>query len=230
MAYPDLWTAAWSKRERYTLKDVSSVITYANARGIRVVPEFDTPGHASSMCVGYPDLCCSAVCGPGDNNPLSPVPDATGKNVSLDAIYAVLSEMAAISPDEFFHLGGDEVDQTCWNLTASVRTWMAAQEPPFTNTDQVYEYFVSVVDAQALSLNKIPIRWEEVWTHFKTALDPRTIIHAWLSIASLVEATSLGYRAIWSVDGQYYLDDLSEVWQSFYDVDILAGTSLTPEL
>jgi N-acetyl-beta-hexosaminidase len=66
------------------------------------------------MCVAYPDLCCSAACGPGNNNPLSPVPDAQGNNVALNAIQAVLKELSAISPDAFFHLGGDEVDQTCW--------------------------------------------------------------------------------------------------------------------
>ena len=61
------------------------------------------------MCTSYPELCCSAACGPAGNNPLTPVPDANGRNVSLDAIQAVLGEMASISPSEFFHLGGDEV-------------------------------------------------------------------------------------------------------------------------
>lgn len=51
------------------------------------------------------------------------------------------------------------------------------------------------------------------------------MIHAWLSSGALIEATSLGYRAIWSVDGQYYLDALGETWTSFYDVDILAGVT-----
>jgi hypothetical protein len=62
-----------------------------------------------------------------------------------------------------------------------------------------------------------------VWAHFGTALDPRTVVHAWLSRAALVNATSLGYRAIWSVDGQYYLDALGEVWESFYNVGTLKG-------
>ena len=57
----------------------------------------------------------------------------------------------------------------------------------------------------ALALNRSPVRWEEVWKHFTTDLDKRTIIHAWLSSAALINATSLGYRAIYSVDGEYYL-------------------------
>jgi len=68
-----------------------------------------------------------------------------------------------------------------------------------------------------------PIRWEEVWAHFGTQLDRRTIIHAWLSSAAAINATNNGYRAIWSVDGQYYLDAIDEPWTQFYDVDILAG-------
>ena len=72
------------------------------------------------MCYAYPELCCpQAGCGwpnraGSTNTPLTPVPNAQGQNVSLDAIEAVLNEIAAISPDNCMHLGGDEVDQTCW--------------------------------------------------------------------------------------------------------------------
>ena len=90
-------------------------------------------------------------------------------------------------------------------------------------TDTTYEYFVAAVDAYALSINKYPIRWEEVWKHFGTQLDKNTIIHAWLSGTAVVNATSHGYRAIWSVDGVYYLDALGEVWNPYYDADPLDG-------
>lgn len=222
-AYPALWSYAWSPRERYTFGDVAAVVEYARQRGVRVVPEFDTPGHATSMCHGYPDLC-PLNCGAGGNNPLTPVPDANGNNVTLTAIQAVLAEIAAITPDEFFHLGGDEVDETCWQNDPAVQAWMQKQGYG-NNTDMVYEYFVSAVDSMAISLNKSPIRWEEVWKHFGTDLDKRTVIHAWLSSDALINATNLGYRAIWSVDGLYYLDNLQETWTGFYDVDILAGVT-----
>jgi len=214
VSVPGLWNKSWSPRERYTLADISLVVEYARARGVRVVPEFDTPGHASSMCFAYPELCPSPSCSYSGNSPLTPVPDANGKPVALNAIQNVLTEIATNSPDEFFHLGGDEVDQSCWKDTPAVQDWMKTQG--YNTTDDVYEYFVEKVDAMTIALGKSPVRWEEVWKHFGTDLDKKTVIHAWLSSGALVDATSKGYRAIWSVDGLYYLDALDEPWVSFY--------------
>ena len=109
-------------------------------------------------------------------------------------------------------------------------------------------YQVESVDAMAFARAKTPVRWEEVWQHFGTLLDQRTIIHgerrcscdatssacflhwlhvsasaAWLSPATVINATSHGYRALWSMDNTYYLDSLDEAWQEFYDQDIIAG-------
>jgi hexosaminidase len=135
------------------------------------------------------------------------VPDALGNDVALDTIQALLEELAAIFPDNFFHLGGDEVDQKCWQHTPSVQAWMASVG--YNSTDQVYEYFVSHVDAMAIALDRSPIRWEEVWEHFGG--QPRQ------------RATSQVYRAIWSVNEEYYLDHTELTWKDFDDVDVLAG-------
>ena len=82
---------------------------------------------------------------------------------------------------------------------ASVRAhWHPSPlSPPLA--PQVYEYFVSATNGMAVALDKSPVRWEEVWTHFRTALAPSTIIQAWLSSAALADAANNGYRAIFSV-------------------------------
>lgn len=219
-AYPKVWDASWSELERYTFEDVSSVVEYGRQRGVRVVMEFDTPGHAGSLCIGYPEVCPSPTC----TMPLNPASPDT-----LTLINAVLKELVALAPDTYFHLGGDEVNTDCWTNTPAIVAWMAAQNPPLT-ADTTYEYFVSKVDQMALDLNRVPVRWEEVWKHFGTQLDPRTIIHVWLSSATMIDVVNNGYRGVWSVDGLYYLDDLTETAASFYNVDILGGiTNVTAQ-
>lgn len=91
-------------RRRYTFEDLAAVVEYARQRGVRVVPEFDTPGHAGSICTGYPDACPSPTC----TMPVNPA-----SNTTLPLINAVLAEISALTPDTYFHLGGDEVDTRC---------------------------------------------------------------------------------------------------------------------
>jgi len=170
-----------------------------------VVPEFDTPGHATSMCFAYPDLC-STLPGCGWPEPrwvneyaVTPFRTPQGQNVSLNAIEAVLNEIAAISPDDCMHLGGDEVDQTCWQTDPAVQKWMVEQgfgnntgprvrvlcESPLGSSERCRK---SLCDLPWLCRSPrsmpCPLRtasprsgWEEVWTHFGTDLDKRTIIH-----------------------------------------------------
>ena len=211
--FPKLWQGAWSLSERYTLEDVAAVVAYATARGIRVVPELDTPGHAGAMCVGYPSVCPRPDC----TMPLNPASPDT-----LPLLNGLLQEWTTLFSDQFIHLGGDEVNTDCWSNTPAIVTWMTAHN---LTTDTTYEYFVSQVDAMAIALHKSPIRWEEVWKHFRTDLDKQTILHLWLTTAALNDVVNNGYQAIYSVDGQYYLDALNEPWTSFYDVNPLTAVT-----
>ena len=54
---PKLVEGAFSKYEQYTLRDLAGLKEYAAVRGIRVIVEIDSPGHAASWCVGMPELC-----------------------------------------------------------------------------------------------------------------------------------------------------------------------------
>jgi hexosaminidase len=227
-AWPLLWAGAFSPLERYTTDDVSAVVEYARLRGVRTVFEVDHPGHLSSACMGYAELC-PGVCAwdAGDNS----VPLAPANNRTWQFLNDTLAEFAALSPDAFLHLGGDEVDTTCYSLDAPTLAWAA--ENGLSGVGEIYGVFVQRMNAAARALGRSPIRWEDAWTALGTKLDPATVVHVWLSPATLGNVTSAGYRAIYSYQGVYndifdyqngwYLNGLWQNWQQMYDVDMLVG-------
>jgi len=215
-----LWEGAFSPRERYTAGDLAGLVEFARLRGVRVVFEFDQPGHMGAMCRGVPSLCPTPACAPAYGYDVLDPSSAD----TLPAMRAVVATLAAASVDSVLHLGGDEVKYDCWLASPAVVAWMAANN--VSDGAGVYAYFVRESNAMALAAGKSPMRWEEVWTAFGTALDPRTIIHAWKSAASVAAASSAGYRVVYSVSGApTYLDYLDAQWDAFYGVDILAGVT-----
>jgi hypothetical protein len=85
--HPKLWEASWSVQERYSQLDIADVIEFARMRGVRVMVEFDMPGHAGSWCKGYPEVCPSPTC----TQPLNPASPAT-----FELITAMLGEVTGM--------------------------------------------------------------------------------------------------------------------------------------
>ena len=227
-SWPRLWEGAFSPLERYTEDDLAALVEYARARGVRTVFEVDHPGHLSSACKGYPQLCpADCVWDAGANS----VPLAPASNDTWAMLSDTLAELAALSNDAFLHAGGDEADTTCWALDGATQAWVKATGLP--GTGAIYGYFVQRMDAVVKALGRSPIRWEDAWVALGTALDPSTVIHVWLSPDTLGNVTSAGYRAIYSYQGTYsdifdyqngwYLSGLWQNWEQMYNVDMLAG-------
>lgn len=134
--------------------------TTTTTRSHSVIVEFDVPGHAASWCTGYPDVCPSASC-------LMPLNVAN--NATFTLIDSVLSEVTGrqqykgLFPDDFVHLGGDEVNTDCWTSTPSVAAWLKKMN--FTG-DQGYAYFVNRAAGIAFAQERQVIQWVEVWEHF----------------------------------------------------------------
>jgi hexosaminidase len=217
--FPKL-TAMGSDGEFYTQEQAREIVSYARARGIRVVPEFDMPGHAQSWFVGYPELAS----GPGPYSIerhfgiFDPVMDPTRKS-TYEFIDRFIGEMAGIFPDPYMHVGGDENNGVQWSHNPRIQEFMKAHNQKDTAALQTY------FNQQLLPIlkkhGKYMVGWDEI---FSPGLPKDVVIQSWQGFASLAASAKQGYQGILSAG--YYLDFTDE----HYLVDPLpANSDLTAE-
>jgi hexosaminidase len=205
-----------SDGEFYTQEQMRAVVAYAAARGIRVAPEFDMPGHTQAWLTGYPDL--SAGPGPFEIGrhfgSFDPVLDPT-REETYAFLDGLIGEMATIFPDPFFHVGGDEVNGTQWKQSAAVQAF--AQAHDLKDTLAMQTYFNQRLQKILRKYGKNMIGWDEI---LGPDLPPDTVIQSWRGAESLASAAAKGFRGILSAG--YYLDHLRPA-AYHYAVDPLGG-------
>src|SRR5262249_34518157 len=137
--YPKL-TGMGSDGLFYTQDQPREIIAYAAERGIRVVPEFDLPGHATSWGVVYPELASAPGPYQIERQPAVVVPTLDPMRVevyqSLDAFFG---EMASLFPDECMHIGGDENEGKQWDRNPQIQGFM--KERGIKNNHSLQAYF-----------------------------------------------------------------------------------------
>ncbi|KAI5650218.1 hypothetical protein M9H77_36223 [Catharanthus roseus] len=210
-SYPKLWNGAYSKPERYTMSEAAEIVRYAQRRGIHVLAEIDVPGHAESWGVGYLILWPSVNC----TQPLDVSNDFTFK-----VIDGILSDFSKVFKYKFVHLGGDEVDTSCWTSTPRIINWL---EKNGLNGSTAYQYFVLRAQKIALSHGYEVINWEETFNDFGNKLNPKTVVHNWLGGGVAERVVAAGLRCIVSNQDKWYLDHLDATWEGFYSNEPLAN-------
>jgi len=184
----------------FTQEQIREIVAYAAARGIRVVPEFDVPGHATSWLVAYPELAA----GPGPYEierrwgVFDPVFDPTN-----EAVYAMLDgflgEMAALFPDPYVHIGGDENNGKQWSANARIQAFI--RERGLKDNAGLHAYFNRRVHEILARHGKKLMGWEEI---MQPDLPADSIVHAWSGKDSLTAAVRRGYAVVLSKG--YYID------------------------
>ncbi|XP_046999531.1 beta-hexosaminidase subunit beta-like [Schistocerca americana] len=203
----------------YSPADVAEVIEYARVRGIRVVPEFDTPGHTRSWGEAYPDLltpCYNATGSPdGTYGPIDPT-----KNFTYEFLQTLFEEIVNVFPDEYFHLGGDEVGFECWESNQDILDFMS--EHNITESKDLESYYIQKIVDIASNLNSKSIVWQEVFDN-EVRLSADTVVHIWTGDRNeeLDSVTAAGHYTLLSEC--WYLDHLSTGgdWQKYYECEPL---------
>jgi hexosaminidase len=207
----------------YTQEQAREIVAYARDRGIRVVPEFDVPGHASAWFVGYPDLASA----PGpfhierEFGVFDPVMDPTRES-TYKFLDTFISEMAAIFPDHFMHIGGDENNGVEWKANPRIQAFM--REHNLQDTAALQNYFNQRLLKLLAKHGKRMIGWDEILT---PDLPKDIVVQSWRGFDSLAAGAKNGYNSILSAG--YYLNLMSTA-AAHYMVDPLPqANGLSPE-
>ncbi|XP_019387251.1 PREDICTED: beta-hexosaminidase subunit beta, partial [Crocodylus porosus] len=221
ITFPDLSNkGSYSYNHVYTLSDIRLVIEYARLRGIRVIPEFDTPGHTQSWGKGQKDLltpCYNGEQPSGSFGPVNPILNTTYKFMT-----AFFEEISSTFPEAFIHLGGDEVDFTCWKSNPDVNEFMK-QQGFGTDYAKLESYYVQKILDIVSSFNKGYVVWQEVFDN-GAKLKPDTVVEVWIGNlypAELSRVTHAGFTTI--LAAPWYLDYISygQDWKKYYSIEPL---------
>ena len=207
----------------YTQEEMREVIAYADQRGIRIVPEFDLPGHCTSWLKAYPELASvkrdyhlQRYFGVFD-----PALDVT-KEYTYIFLDSLFTEMSQLFPDEYFHIGGDENTGKDWDRNPDIKEYM--KNKGMTTYRELETEFISRLQPILEKNGKKMMGWDEI---LRPGVSHDIMIQSWQGTESLIEAAKNGYTSLLSTG--YYID-LIQPTDYHYLVDpVPPDTDLTPE-
>jgi len=208
----------------YTQDEIRELVAYARDRGVRVVPEFDMPGHSTAWFVGYPELASGS--GPYSIERkwgiFDPAMDPTNEK-TYKFLDDLVGEMVKLFPDHYFHIGGDEVNGKEWDANAKIQEFKKSHN--LKTNEELQAYFSQGVQKIVTRHGKSVVGWDEV---FIPGVPKDIVIQSWRGQQSLAAAAKQGYHGILS--NGYYLD-LGWSAARHYAVDPMSGpaASLTDD-
>lgn len=199
----------------YTQEDIREIVAYARERYVEIMPEIDVPGHSMAAKAAYPDLGCT----PGETYQVNSgekfMEWPAGKhfyalidNVLCPAnekVYQfldqVFTEVAALFPFEYIHMGGDETARNFWEKSAAIKALMAREK--LKDLNEVQSYFVKRVQKIIAAKGKKLMGWDEI---LDGGLAPNAAVMSWRGEKGGIEASRLQHPVVMTPASFVYLD------------------------
>jgi len=178
----------------YTQEQVKEVVAYAASRFIDVMPEIEMPGHSVAALAAYPELSCTG--GPFEVRTAWGISDdvyCSGKETTFTFVQDVLSEVIALFPFKYLHIGGDECPKDRWAKCPDCQKRMKAEG--LKDEMQLQSYFVRRVEKFLIANNRSLVGWDEI---LEGGLAPEATVMSWRGVAGGIEAARQGHDVIMS--------------------------------
>lgn len=201
----------------YTQEDIKELVQYAKERFVNIMPEVDVPGHSLAAVVSYPelsgtpDLAKTYKVRSGEeimdwshgqppiamvNNTLSPV-----KENVYQFLDQVITQLAALFPFPYIHLGGDECPKNFWEKDPEVQALM--KKEGLKNMDEVQSYFEKRVEKLVSAKGKKMIGWDEI---LHGGLAPGAAVMSWQGMKGGIEAAKQKHEVVMTPTTYAYID------------------------
>ena len=187
----------------YTRDEVRDIVAYARARHIRVIPEIEMPGHSRAALAAYPELACLE--GPFEVGTRWGVyPEIyCPREETFAFLEDVLTEVMALFPSEYIHIGGDEAPKDTWEASAEVREIMA--RAGVEDEDALQSWFIRRIERFLNEHGRRLIGWDEI---LEGGLAPDATVMSWRGTEGGIEAARQGHDVVMTPNDDVYLDHL----------------------
>jgi hexosaminidase len=199
----------------YTQDDIRELVRYAKERYINILPEIDVPGHSMAALASYPDISCTPgdyrvnsgeqfMIWPGNGQHFYGTIDNTicpANEKAYEFLDKVFTEVAALFPFEYIHMGGDETARNFWEKSDAIKAMM--QKEKLKDLDEVQSYFVKRIEKIIESKGKKMIGWDEI---LQGGLAPNAAVMSWRGMRGGIEAVKQGHSVVMSPTEYAYID------------------------
>jgi hexosaminidase len=185
----------------YTQDDIREIVAYARDRFVNVVPEIEMPGHALSAIAAYPELGVTGQ--PADVGMrwgvYANILNADESTVTF--MQDVLTEVIALFPSRFIHVGGDEADKALWKTSPGIQARI--RELGLKDEHELQSWFIKRMDAFLTEKGRRLVGWDEI---LEGGLAPGATVMSWRGTNGGIEAARAGHDVIMAPTSHTYLD------------------------
>ncbi|WP_024993675.1 family 20 glycosylhydrolase [Phocaeicola paurosaccharolyticus] len=182
----------------YTQEDIKELVAYAQKHFITIIPEIEMPAHSEEVLTAYPELSCTHV-------PYKQSDFCVGNEKTFEFLENVLTEVMALFPSEYIHVGGDEAGKLSWGDCELCRKRISDEK--LKDNNELQSYLIHRVERFLNSKGRKLLGWDEI---LDGGLAPNATVMSWRGVEGGLKAIEAGHKAIMTPGEFCYIDSYQD--------------------